>query len=187
MQIELNDGTTVRFLNGGSLQKAAYDFNCGSNVEEHLHVYLSCSNGFTFMCSERSLCADERREAEQLVQEHIAATNAETRTTPAALMANTDDIIQKMQGSIPDKSDAPVNVRRAVGFDPQDRSLRSWADVKAQIILLAHPTCHAKKRRDCINKANRGSPVVRATAENKLQAVRCERNPPRARICVSAH
>jgi len=59
MQIELNDGTTVRFLNGGSLQKAAYDFNCGSKRRGTPScVPQLFKNGFTFMCSERSLCAE---------------------------------------------------------------------------------------------------------------------------------
>src|ERR1700737_2292921 len=88
MQIELN-GTTVRLVNGGSLQKAAYDFNCGP--KGHLHVYLSpCLGlGFTFLCAGRSLTNDELLEADQLLQEHVVEVDAEQKELLQRLSANT--------------------------------------------------------------------------------------------------
>jgi hypothetical protein len=136
MQIELNDGTNVRFLNGGSLSKAAFDFNYANNIGDHLHVYLSRGlHGYEFLCAERTLSEDERSEAERLVQDKIAREDAEQQELLERLLANTDGIIAEMQGSIGDKNDAPVHVRRAVGFDVRG-PLRSWADVKAQITQL---------------------------------------------------
>jgi hypothetical protein len=136
MQIEMNDGTNVRFLNGGSLSKAAFDFNYANNIGDHLHVYLSRGlHGFEFLCAERTLSEDERSEAERLVQEKMATEDAEQQELLGRLLANTDGIIEKMQGSISDKNHAPVHVRRAVGFEPRN-PLRSWADVKAQITRL---------------------------------------------------
>jgi hypothetical protein len=145
VEIELNDGTSVRFCNGGSLSKAAWDFTTEASAEDvnkHLHVYMSLGSGlhgFDFMCAGRTLSEKRRIEAEKLVQEKIASDDVEKEKLLQKLLANTDGIIEQMQGSVHDKCDAPVHVRRALGFDLRRGSKptqRSWADVKAEIARL---------------------------------------------------
>jgi len=137
MEITLNDDTNVRFLNGGSLQNAAYAFTCGG-PESSLHVYLAmnqCSHRFEFLCATRPLGRENREEAERLLEEKLLTGEAEQKELHQCLLANTDGIIERLQGAIPDKCDAPVRVRRALGFDPRS-PLRSWADVKTQLAEL---------------------------------------------------
>ncbi len=137
MQIELLDGTNVRFLNGGSLHGAVYDFNCGDDPEDHLHVYLSPNatrHRFEFLCSSRSLTWEERIEAEELLLEKIGVQDATQKELLKSLLEN-DHIVAAMQGSVPDKCDAPRHVCRAMGFGPRG-PLRSWADVKAHIAMI---------------------------------------------------
>lgn len=138
MQGELENGKEVRFVNGGSLAKAAYDFGCVS-PKEHLHVYIAPIQGVEFVCSGKSLSREEQLEAAELFPKLVAERNAEMQALRDRLVnpESGDALIDERtdHGRIGEKNTAPTDIVRALGLWVWGRHV-SWGEVKQEIVRL---------------------------------------------------